>query len=132
MKVSFRCFGHQNILATHKTTLEFISGGQLSKAGDCIIGVKTKFPDLTHFLDADKVTVTITVASHRFSTVGAPNKKYVTGDELVIRMGEHSSGRTFLTRADKAAANMPRELVRLMQNPMQEITVEVSDEKTAR
>jgi hypothetical protein len=31
--------GHENILATHKTTLEFTKDKRLSKKGDCIVAV---------------------------------------------------------------------------------------------
>ena len=39
----FSCYGHKNILATHKNTLEFTKDEQLSLKGDCIVGVKADY-----------------------------------------------------------------------------------------
>ena len=43
MKYSFSCYGHENIIAKHKTTLEFTKDSELSSEGDCIVGVKADF-----------------------------------------------------------------------------------------
>ena len=43
MKYKFHAYGHPNILATHKTTLEFTKDSELSLKGDCIVGVKADF-----------------------------------------------------------------------------------------
>ncbi len=43
MEYLFTCFGHENITARHKTTLEFTKEEELSLKGDCIIGVKADF-----------------------------------------------------------------------------------------
>jgi len=43
MKYSFTCYGHENITAKHKTTLEFTKDKDLGLEGDCIVGVKADF-----------------------------------------------------------------------------------------
>ena len=43
MEYSFFSFGHPNITAKHKTTLEFTKDKELSLRGDCIIGVNSTF-----------------------------------------------------------------------------------------
>ena len=43
MRYSFTCYGHENITAKHKTTLEFTKDKDLSLKGDCIVGVNADF-----------------------------------------------------------------------------------------
>jgi len=43
MTYTFYCFGHENIQATHKNTIEFTKEDSLTKNGDCIVGVKADF-----------------------------------------------------------------------------------------
>ncbi len=43
MKYSFACYGHENITARHKTTLEFTKEKDLGLEGDCIVGVRADF-----------------------------------------------------------------------------------------
>src|SRR3989338_8528844 len=40
---SFTAYGHKNILATHKTTIEFTKDRELSLRGNCILGVNADF-----------------------------------------------------------------------------------------
>ena len=39
----FPCYGHENILSTHKTTIEFTKDSELTLDGDCILGIKADF-----------------------------------------------------------------------------------------
>ena len=43
MRYSFTCYGHNNVISRHKTTLEFTKDEDLSLKGDCIVGVKADF-----------------------------------------------------------------------------------------
>ena len=43
MDCKFKAYGHPNITAKHKTTLEFTKDENLSLRGDCIVGVKADF-----------------------------------------------------------------------------------------
>ena len=43
MQYKFKAYGHPNITAKHKTTLEFTKDKELSLRGDCIVGVKSDF-----------------------------------------------------------------------------------------
>src|SRR3989338_4531072 len=40
---SFNAYGHSNITATHKTTVEFTKDKDLSLKGSCILGVNADF-----------------------------------------------------------------------------------------
>ncbi len=43
MEYSFTAWGHENITANHKRTLEFTKDNELSLEGDCILGVSANF-----------------------------------------------------------------------------------------
>lgn len=130
MNALFKAFGHPNILATHKTTLELTEEKNLSVKGDCIIGVKAELPDLTQFLSLKKAWMKIKVQDYEEIISFEPNPSYKKGRELVIRLGQHRSERTFGTDADKAAKHLNRRMIELIKNPEQEIQVEIY-EKTA-
>ena len=41
--MKFSILGHENILATHKNTLEFTKDDFVTKTGDCIVGISSDF-----------------------------------------------------------------------------------------
>jgi hypothetical protein len=129
MKTGFHCFGHPNITATHRTTLELTEDGELTKEGTCIIGVGCKIPSLQDFLHKDKVVMTIAVGKFRERVVARPNRGFRQGRELVVRKSDFVSARTMAINADRAAADLEREMVQLLKNPEQEILVEISDDE---
>ena len=68
MIYKFYAFGHPNIQATHKTTLEFTKDEYVSLRGDCIIGIDADFDlkSLKKFIKTfknNKVTITIKTIS---------------------------------------------------------------------
>jgi hypothetical protein len=126
MKTHFCCYGHANILATHRTTLEITEDAELTKKGTCIIGMRAKLPDLRDFLQQDRVTITITAGAYSETLSAKPNREYTGGHEFVVRMGEYSSPRTFAVHSDKAAIHLDRRLVALLRNPDQEIRIDIT------
>jgi len=128
MKVVFSCFGHKNILGTHKTTLEFTEEGNLTAQGNCIVGVRSKFPDLSAFRSSGTVRLILKVDNLKDMLVAVPNKSFVQGRELVVRMGAFPSERTFAVNSSKAAMHISREIILKMKNPAQEMLIVVTDE----
>lgn len=128
MAYTFYCYGHPNLLAEHKTTLEFTSEPELSLKGDCIIGVKAKFDvaEIQKLLTAEKLNLTITVGRYKEEIIFTPNPDFFSSTEIVVRLGEFVSERTLGTRADKASAHINRKMVELMKNPEQVIEVVIS------
>jgi len=66
MEYSFTCYGHENITAKHRTTLEFTKDTEMGLKGDCIVGVKADFSldslkDFIKRLDNNKVTIIIEI-----------------------------------------------------------------------
>jgi len=128
MECKFTCKGHRNVLSTHATTLEFTKEAELTRNGDCILGVAADFEyfRIKEFLLANKgrrIKVALTVAHDSCSLQCLPNPEFSDAHEIVIRKGEYASPRTLGVFSTKAACDIPREMVRLMQDPLNSMTV---------
>lgn len=111
----FHAYGHPNIKGTHKNTLEFTKEENLTLNGDCIIGVNADFEpqELTEFARKYKTAKIILTADGINDEFTAKlNPEFKDEKEVVIRIGEHVSSRTFAIRADKAAKHLKRELIK--------------------
>jgi len=135
MKYSFTCYGHENITARHKTTLEFTKDEDLSLKGDCIVGVKAGFQlnKIKHFIKTmdnnKKITIIMEIINNNSKNkiverINAEiNPSFNSDREMVIRKTDFVSDRTFAIRADKAAFELNRNLVKNISNGKQKITV---------
>ena len=108
---SFTATGHQNIRATHKSTLEFTKDSNLTTQGDCIIGVNSDFElsKLKQF--SGKIKVIISHGDIFDEFTAEINPDFCDDHELVFRMGDFISSRTFGVRSDKGANNLNRDLI---------------------
>ncbi len=127
----FRAWGHPNIKATHKNTIEFTKEDYVSPEGDCIVGISATFDtaELKRFVKKHtNVKITIKTGALKEIIMAKTNPEFSDEKELVIRLGEYASPRTFAVRADKAAKHLSRELIKALQlgSPM-----EVDFEKAA-
>jgi len=128
MKCTFHAYGHKNILAAHKKTLEFTKDKELSLDGDCIVGVKADFDhrELQKIVCSHKrLRMTIKAGGREDSVEFIANRKFTSSREVVLRFSEFSSDRTLGFRASKAAAQLDKELRKKMQVQGQKITVTV-------
>ena len=120
--MKFYAYGHRNILATHKSTLEFTKDRELTKKRDCIIGVSSDFSlaELKQFIkNLKKKKIKIIVRADGFKEeINADINPYFDDDtEIVIRKSNFISKRTFAINANKAAVDLKRELIsRLKEN----------------
>ena len=117
MQCKFHAYGHPNILATHKTTLEFTKDHELSLKGDCIIGVKADFElyKLKEFIRKAKnksIAITIETAGKKITeTIHAElNPDFGDEKEIVIRKTDFVSKRTLGIRSNKAAFDLNSDL----------------------
>ncbi len=113
MKYEFSAKGHPNITAAHKTTLEFTKDTELTKKGDCIIGVDSDFElsQLKNFFGSEKVKVTIFAAGIKEELTASPNRSFCSNHELVIRKTGFCSSRTFAINSNKASRELNRKMV---------------------
>jgi len=118
LKYSFAIYGHKNVLSTHDTTIEFTKDANLTKKGDCVVGVKANFSliQLRKFLNLKKIKILITTDDLKEVITAVPNKNFKNNYELVIRKTDFDSERTFATGADKASSDLSRELVSALRN----------------
>ena len=130
--------GHNNVMSTHKTTLEITKDNDLTKRGDCIIGVgaskgaadlSSKFKEAAKQLDA-RIKILIEVGELREVIVakGTPQLSFTHTTDLVVRKSNYVCKRTVAIGADKAACDLSRMFVNKLQNPNQRIKVTLSVE----
>jgi hypothetical protein len=126
-------YGHPNIQATHKTTLEFTKDPHLSKKGDCIVAVAADkaLADLSAAFKENlskphaKLTVTIEAdgLSEQVTAHGSSQLILSHPTEMVLRKSDYVSSRTLGIRADKAAIDLSRALVEKLKNPSQKVKI---------
>ena len=126
-------YGHENMRATHKTTLEFTKDPHLSKKGDCIVTVAADkaLADLTAEFKKNlrkphaKITITIEADEviEQVTAYGSPQLILTHGTDVVIRKSDYVCSRTLAVHADKAACDLSRDLVEKLKNPKQKAKI---------
>lgn len=119
-------YGHENILCTHKTTIELTKENSITKRGNCILGIKaTKScidlnPILKKYIKNEKkIKVSIRVENLTDSFYGFGNK-YLTlldNKDLVFRKSNYICDRTVLINCSKSSNDLSRKLIKKLNNP---------------
>ncbi len=132
----FQASGHPAIRSTHPTTLEITTEENMTRRGDCIIAVKASAglvdlpPEIKKTLSkADGIVrMTLLIGSHCFTVEGrgALGLSHSHPTDIVVRKSNFVSDRTLMVKADKAAADIPRDFVQLLRNPAQKIMIEIT------
>ena len=132
MAYSFTCYGHENITAKHKTTLEFTKSNELSLKGNCIIGVKADFSikEIKRFIESlgnnKKIIITMEILDYIIERINAEvNPGFNSGMEMVIRKSDFIDERTFAINADKCACDLRGELIKHIAGNKQKIIVAI-------
>ena len=128
---NFTAFGHRNILAKHKTTLEFTKDSEISKRADCIIGVNSDFDiiDLKKFVFGKRrVRIIICANNEKFEVNAILNEGFNDEREIVVRKTGFVSERTLGINADRAASDVPEKMAKLLQNPQQKIQIQIAEQ----
>jgi len=119
--------GHPMIRSAHSTTIEVTTEEHLTAKGDCIVGVGASSGCAQ--LDAQvkeglrtrgsRVIIRLVVGNHTFEVraEGDPRLELSHSNDIVIRRSDFASDRTLAVRADAAAKDVPREIVRLLRDP---------------
>ena len=119
--MEFFIYGHENISAKHKTTIEFTKDKEVSKKGDCILGVNAdfSFSEIKRLLKKKEIKIKI----GNFIVKAEVNPGFNDKKEIVIRKSGFISGRTLGINADKASIDLSRKLVKKLKNPEEKIKV---------
>ena len=136
MIYKFKAYGHPNITAKHKTTLEFTKDKELSLRGDCIIGVRADFnlqliKNFISQLKKNKIKIIIELEKPPLKKTikknsllknknnqkikeeikAEVNPDFNSDKEMVIRKSDFVDERTFAVRSDKGAFELRREFI---------------------
>lgn len=117
----FYAQGHPNVTSKHRSTLEVTLDKEMSKRGDCIIGVKADknmldFPaKLKSAISQDKARVRLILSTdnNRDEIIGQGNHALTLDHptDMVIRKSDFICKRTLMIKADKAAGDLNPDLI---------------------
>ncbi len=126
--IHFICRGHKNVLALHRSTLEFTHSKDLTLNGDCILAVCANY-NLTAIKKSGLSTINIIMrCGNLVETLEAVyNPTFNSSHEMVIRTSDYTDARTFAVKATKAAKDIDRAFVAEMQNPKAILKVMITD-----
>ena len=132
MRFEIEFFGHENIRSTHQKTIEITKEKELTPRGDCIVGVGASAScfdipeDLKEKLkDPDsKIQFLIKVKDQEFIIQGRGHKDLTLThkEDIVIRKSDFVCPRTLAVKCDKASDILPRDMVKILQNPSTKAT----------
>ncbi|CAD5244813.1 DUF371 domain-containing protein [Thermococcus camini] len=120
-----RCRGHENVRATHKSTLEFTKENYLTPRGDCILcieadrGINDLSEDFKRALKAGKrllIRIRVGDLTDEVLAEGSPELILEHEYSMVIRKSTYVDARTLAIRANKAARDIDRKIVELLKN----------------
>jgi len=138
MKIEIPFQGHKNILSLHQKTLEITKDDELTSNGDCIVGVSANIScvDLPEKMKKKirnpktKITFSIRVDNKKFTIQGNGSKKLSLKHtkDIVLRKSAFTCSRTIAINCDNASSDIPRDFVKILQNPktLGSMTIEVS------
>ena len=119
-------YGHPNIRSLHAKTIEITKDEHLTPRGDCIIGVKADKAcadldeSLKHRLKSNSsvIKIEIMVGDKSFLISGSGDKRLsmLNAHDIVIRKTNFVCPRTMSVLCDKASSDMPRKLVKVLQD----------------
>lgn len=119
-------YGHPNVQSLHSKTVEITKEEHLTLRGDCIIGVRankacTSLDEtLRHRLASSDsmVRIEIMVGSESFTINGRGDGGFTLQNphNIVIRKTSFVCPRTISVRCDRASSEVPRNMVRMLQD----------------
>ena len=127
MKIEIPFKGHKNVLSLHKKTIEITKDDKLTVNGDCIIGTNSSLAciDLPEKFkkkiqnSTTEIKFSIVADEHSFSIRGKGSDKLTLKHttDIVLRKSAFICSRTIAINCDKASDDIPRTMVKKLQNP---------------
>jgi hypothetical protein len=119
-------YGHPNIQSLHPKTIEITRDEHLTPRGDCIIGVKANKAcadldeSIKHRLKSNSaiVRIEIMVGDESFHITGKGDERLsmLNSHDIVIRRTNFVCPRTMSVLCDKASSDVPRKVVKMLQD----------------
>ena len=132
--------GHENIIATNKSTFEITKDVYLTKRGDCVIAVaadksaKELSDEFKKILKEKDAKLTIVIKANDEKEViearGNPKLTFDHPTDLVVRKSSYTCDRTLATIANKAAKDFSRRFVAKLKNPQQKLLIMLTIDNT--
>ena len=131
-------YGHPNVQSLHARAIEVTKNTNLTLRGDCIIGVRANKackdldPTLRRLLKKEDSVVRVTIIagnlSYRVKAFG--NTRLLLSDiqDIVIRKTNFVCSRTLCVNSDKASLDIPRGIVRWLQDPEAKAILNINSE----
>jgi uncharacterized protein len=119
--------GHKNILSLHARTIEVTKDSNMSKKGDCIVGVSAN--KACHDLDTAfkrklkisgtfvKIIVIVEPLEFVLAGFGKDDLEITHKHDIVLRKSNYIDSRTLIVSCDKSAIDIPRNLIKMLTNP---------------
>ncbi|MFZ8789592.1 MAG: DUF371 domain-containing protein [Acidilobaceae archaeon] len=124
--VVFRARGHNNIRATHRSTMEVTTEDYLTPRGDCIVGVSAEISparlprELKEVISSDGSIVVAVLCSSGLcdSVVGRGSSRMTLSDDrrMVFRRSSYVGPETVMVSASKAAVDLSRDIVKALKS----------------
>ena len=124
MEEEITFYGHKNILSLHPRTIEVTKDPNLTKNGDCIIGVsankacddlnisvKKKLRTNDTFV---KMKIIVDQVEFELTGIGNTDLSISHKHDIVLRKSNYADSRTMAISCDKSAIDIPRDLVNLL------------------
>jgi uncharacterized protein len=120
-------YGHPNVQSLHLRAIEVTKNPNLTLRGDCIIGVRANKackdldPSLQRLLKKQDSVVRLSIITgnlfYRFNGFGNSRIMLLDAQDIVIRKTNFVCSRTLCVNSDKAASDIPRDIIRSLQDP---------------
>jgi hypothetical protein len=119
-------YGHPNVQSLHARTIEITKDEHLTLRGDCIIGVKANkaCADLDEAFkrrlksNSAIVRIELMIGTESFLITGMGDQRLnlLSPHDIVIRKTNFVCPRTVSVRCDKASLELPRKMVKMLQD----------------
>lgn len=131
-------YGHENILCSHKKTIEITKDENLTKKGNCIVGINASKAcnDLDPILkeiiiNQNKIKVILEVDNIKdyFYGYGHRNLTLLSKKDMVFRKSEFICDRTVLINCTKSSNELKQELIEALKHPGKQLSIlfEIND-----
>ena len=131
-------YGHENIKATHRSTLEITKDARLSEKGDCVIAVSADksmadlSPEFKENLRRENTRLVILIETEEeaeaVNAFGSQRLTLTHPRDIVVRKSDYICSRTLAIQADKAACGLSRKLAEKLRNPKQRVKITLTVE----